>query len=760
MRKRLLCLYLCAGAGLLVFSSAFAADPGATDASQAYVYTRRGRIHVRQDKFDAAVRDFTQAIALNPNDSYTYYQRADLWARMGDNANAIVDLGEYLRLKPNAADGWVARGNLRVLSSGDEALNDFSEALRLNPRHVGALAGQASVWEQREDYEKAIQVLTTAIEAGPESAELYHRRARIRMKLGEHDLAIEDCSAALRLDPKNTDRLLFRSIEWTLSGNIEKALDDCRAALAIDPKKLMAYYYMALAHSRAGQLDQAIEDFDAALRIDPNDTQMRFFRAYELFNQEKFDRALAAVDEVIQTGKDMPDAYSWRGYFWMLREEWNKAIADYSQALRLKPGDAALLARRATCWTELNEFENAIQDADAALRLDPKSTEAAEAREEAIAAKNGAPKPIKPSDVIAGPVQISTVAVEAPATAQQYDLEVQRPSTVTIALEDFSSQRFRPARVPVAWRLPMVRGGIVRFKLVSGTGGDGSDLYARITSEMVSPEHITILKKSTPRFVLTDADLEAARSGTDVLKLLVLSNRADEKPAADPIGAGFEVLSSSPTLSAAELLEQARSRGAVAAEIRLSLRLLPLLDSSLPSADDFVQFSLSGPRGLMLAHESSAVGKFDEEPLPVPAYHSLQRGVSLRFELTGAPLPAAKPLYGLLTVANRWPDELGAPRNTEVPIHFSMADLEAAAAGNAVTYVTYLSKSAGEQGPARITTMKSTALPPGSDVEAEAAQRGCVLAVVKLSKELPAEPGRRIRSRDNGGNTPTSSLND
>lgn len=711
------------------------------DARDAYVHTQRGLLHFRQGNLDAAVLDFTQAIALNPGNAYAYYQRAGVWSSKGDNANAIVDLGEYLRLQPDAVDVWVVRGNLRMQANDDEALKDFNEALRLNPRHLGALLGQASIWEQQQEDEKALQALTAAIDVGPESADVYERRAHIRMSRGEHDLAIEDLSAALRVEPKNTDRLLLRAFEWSATGNVEKALEDCRAALAIDPKKLMAYYYMAVAHSRAGQPEQAIEDFDAALRIDPNDVEMRFLRAYELFNQGYFDRALAGVDEVIQAGKEVSKAYGWRGYFWMLREEWQKAIADYSEALRLKPADASLLARRATCWTEVNEFEKALRDAEEALRLDPKSSEAADARKKAIAAKNGGPKRAKPRT--AAP-QYEGDLVTGPDTAPlipEYYIDLQGPIGLKLVFERPDSEQFAPPTVRLPFRLPMFDGAIMRFKLVAGEGDARKDLYVRLNSAQISPEHAALLEKTPPSFMLTEEDLDTVGSGTDVAKLLVL-HHDDTHSAADSTKPEFEVLSSSPTRPRPELLAQARRRGAVVAEIYLSQRLLPTVLSGPPSEDQFVQFVINGHRGLMLAHESPVAGKFDDEPLPVPAYYSVVPGISLRFELTGASLAAAKPLYGLLTVSDTWPTELGPPGKTELHLRFSKADLEAAAAGNTVTHVLYLAKQAREQDPARIETMKSNDMPPGSDVVAEAALRGPALAIVKLSQELSALPAR------------------
>lgn len=748
----------------------------------------QARIAEDQGRNDDALAGYDRAAQLNPHDPLTFGARSNLWAKRGDYDRAIADLSAAIALLPSDAALWDQRGwcylgkrDLDRASSDlseairidphdafaysrraamhsnrrqyDLALADAEMAVRLDPRHLGALMGRAFFWVWREDDEKALQALTEVIDVGPASADVYERRAYIRMERGEHELAVDDLSAALRIEPKNADRLLLRALEWNETGNVEKALDDCHAALAIDPKKLMAYYHMACAHSRAGQFDQAIEDFDTALRIDPGDVEMRLLRADELVSQEKFDLALADVDEIIRSGKNLSKAHGWRGFFWALREDWQKAVADYNEALRLEPDDALLLAQRSACWTELNEFDKALQDAEQALRLDPKLTEAAEVRKEAIAAKNGEPRRSRRGEIISGPAGILTVtsataiAPEPTAITPEYDIEVRMPSGASIALEDSLAQQFHLARLPVPLRLPMVGGGSVRFKLLHGKSDAGNELYARIQAEKISPEQIATLKKAAPRFVLTDADLDMARSGTDVIQLLILPTRADGQTSKPPAGSEFEILKSGPDLRGDALLAEAHRRGIVAIELRLSQRLPPLFDGLVaPSDDNFVPFSVNGPAGVILRDDLLIDGEFSgtfrDEPLPTPAHFRLMPGISIRFQLTGAPLPDAKPLYGVLTATDRWPDGLRRPHGTEFPIHLSKADLEAAAAGNDVTHVIYLAKEALEQGLSGITTMKSAAMPPGSDLIAEASKRGSIVAVVKLSKELPKLPGK------------------
>jgi tetratricopeptide (TPR) repeat protein len=656
-----------------------------------------------------------------------------VWSHKGDDANAVTDLSQYLRIRPDDANAYYYRGWLRKDSSPDEAMEDFQAALRLNPRHVGAFLGRAEVWKKKGDFPKAIADATAAIDIAPESADLYERRARIRMDRGEHNLAIDDLTAALRIDPKDTDTLLLRALEWICTGEPQKALKDCRAALAIDPKKLMAYYYMATAHSQAGQKEQALKDFDAALEIDPDDTNIRYQREYELFTQGRFDQVLADLDELIKKGKHVADAYAWRAYFRLVRQEWDKAAADYTEAIRMKPDQDDLLSRRAMCRLHLKEFDKALQDADDALRLDPTSEEAVSVRRQALAKK---------VDPLAWPVTGTVVEyaeyeASEEQVAQEFHIELRAPNGLKLLYERPESEQFGPSSDVFPVRLPMHNAAMMRFQIAGVPGAVAKALYARLESKQLSGDDIEILRAATPTITLTKADLDAASSGRDVTKTLVLRSHDGDRVTKPQ----FVVVSSTDLGEQADPVAVASRHGTPVATLRISTRLPPLFPV-LPDRG-LVALCLQGPQGLRLAHVSLGPGRFDDQPLPVPAHFALLPGTQIHFKLSGPPVDSVEPIYALLTLPQERPATADWPANTELPVTFSKADLEAAAAGKIVTCVFYLVGQTTENKSPSLQTLSSAQTEPGKDPIAEATAQGTVVAILKLSTQLtdlPSEP--------------------
>lgn len=120
-----------------------AGDPGA----QAVAYFGRGEAQVRLRRPDAAVADFTAALALPQDDASranTLWSRGEVYSRRRMNDAALADYGESLRLVPGAIGVHLSRaGLLARMGRKDEALADYDAALRINPKSARALVDRA-----------------------------------------------------------------------------------------------------------------------------------------------------------------------------------------------------------------------------------------------------------------------------------------------------------------------------------------------------------------------------------------------------------------------------------------------------------------------------------------------------------------------------------------------------------------------------------------------------------------------------------------
>jgi tetratricopeptide (TPR) repeat protein len=72
-------------------------------ADLAIAYYNRGRAYENKALHDQAIADYTEAIALRPNDADTYSNRGSIYELIGQRDKALSDYRAALNLRPNDA---------------------------------------------------------------------------------------------------------------------------------------------------------------------------------------------------------------------------------------------------------------------------------------------------------------------------------------------------------------------------------------------------------------------------------------------------------------------------------------------------------------------------------------------------------------------------------------------------------------------------------------------------------------------------------
>jgi tetratricopeptide (TPR) repeat protein len=123
----------------------------------------------------------TATIALQPDSSPLYIDRAQATAAAGRYRDAVADLDRALDIDPDDADALTLRASARRhLGNVDSALLDAEEALQLVPDHFGALLERGILHRSMGNLASARRDWLRILEMDPEGPSAIVARARLQ----------------------------------------------------------------------------------------------------------------------------------------------------------------------------------------------------------------------------------------------------------------------------------------------------------------------------------------------------------------------------------------------------------------------------------------------------------------------------------------------------------------------------------------------------------------------------------------------------
>ncbi len=94
------------------------------------VYRQRGDWKRRKGDLDGAIADLDKAVEANRKDHESFAYRAVVWIEKKNDASALDDLEQALRLKPTFAAAYLDRGDIyRNRGSVDLAIAEYKKAI-------------------------------------------------------------------------------------------------------------------------------------------------------------------------------------------------------------------------------------------------------------------------------------------------------------------------------------------------------------------------------------------------------------------------------------------------------------------------------------------------------------------------------------------------------------------------------------------------------------------------------------------------------
>jgi tetratricopeptide (TPR) repeat protein len=278
--------------------------------------------------------------------------------------------GRLTRENPLDAGAWACRGIAwATLGQPERAIEDFTEALRLDGRSWATYWWRGNAWLARKDYGRALADFSEVLRIDPTSLWGLLSRAAALYHTGEYDRALEDCNEAIRLAPGNALGFNNRGWAWLGKREFDRALADFTEAIRLAPKWAEAFACRAGVRLAKYDCEGAVRDYDEAIALDPYNPNYLVGRGRAWTGLEAHDKASADFTAALRLDPSSADAYVGRGWARVEQKKLILALADFGMAARRAPASPYPLVGSGLAWAQKRYYREALKDLEKALEL-------------------------------------------------------------------------------------------------------------------------------------------------------------------------------------------------------------------------------------------------------------------------------------------------------------------------------------------------------------------------------------------------------
>jgi len=234
------------------------------------LHIRMGDALADEGRTEEAIAHYIEAARLDSMNLLTRCKVAELYIRGGKFAEAA---GECLRVLARAPGDSRAHDLLGVIAGKqqrtDEALREFSEAIRSDSANADAHNDLGILYERMGKGEEALQAYRAAVRADGKHANAQFNLGTALAKNGQLDEAAAHWLEAVRLNPASTEARVNLGRLYTIQGKFEEAEAQLTAALRLDAGSAMAHFNYGNLQAKRGRFADAALQFSEAVRLDP-----------------------------------------------------------------------------------------------------------------------------------------------------------------------------------------------------------------------------------------------------------------------------------------------------------------------------------------------------------------------------------------------------------------------------------------------------------------------------------------------------------
>ncbi|OXL44177.1 aspartic protease [Segatella copri] len=334
---------------------------------KAFAYGTRAQVYLNLEDTIQALKDYSQAINVMPDDDRLYNQRAQVYYEQEKYDLADKDYQKMISLKAGDVMGYMGIGrNANAQKRYGDAIKQFDYVVKLDQNYSSAYSFRAESYIGLKKYNEAIDDVITALGIDKDRKAFYELQELA-------DSAFEQTVAKLKAqkikEPNEQSWAYDLGVVYERAAKYNKAIAYYKESLEKESNIITASH-ISSCYDELGDYDKALEYCDQAIALDSVKSDYLYQKANILDNAGRSKEAIRVMGEYIANNPDMAEGYYRRGWFEDHSGNVEEAIEDYTMAITLQPNVAYAYLNRGVLYRLKGENAKAESDFKQVVRLD------------------------------------------------------------------------------------------------------------------------------------------------------------------------------------------------------------------------------------------------------------------------------------------------------------------------------------------------------------------------------------------------------
>lgn len=334
---------------------------------KAFAYGTRAQVYLNLEDTIQALKDYSQAINVMPDDDRLYNQRAQVYYEQEKYDLADKDYQKMISLKVGDVMGYMGIGrNANAQKRYGDAIKQFDYVVKLDQNYSSAYSFRAESYIGLKKYNEAIDDVITALGIDKDRKAFYELQELA-------DSAFEQTVAKLKAqkikEPNEQSWAYDLGVVYERAAKYNKAIAYYKESLEKESNIITASR-ISSCYDDLGDYDKALEYCDQAIALDSVKSDYLYQKANILDNAGRSKEAIRVMGEYIANNPDMAEGYYRRGWFEDHSGNVEEAIEDYTMAITLQPNEAYAYLNRGVLYRLKGENAKAESDFKQVVRLD------------------------------------------------------------------------------------------------------------------------------------------------------------------------------------------------------------------------------------------------------------------------------------------------------------------------------------------------------------------------------------------------------